>query len=147
MQKKSFTRTSKTRSPAKSKTPTQTKKSLNSHAKSGLKAIKEKLLGRKLPTITLATTDGDSLKLPSDLKDQWTILYFYPRDNTPGCTKQACEYRDKNKSFESNGIRVLGVSSDSLESHQKFTIKYSLNFPLISDPDKKLSLFGPLRTG
>jgi len=77
--------------------------------------------------------------VPKDFKKKWTILYFYPRDNTPGCTKQACTYRDSARQFEKNDIQVFGVSADSLESHAKFQSKFALNFPLLSDPEKKLS--------
>ena len=70
-------------------------------------------------------------------------MYFYPRDNTPGCTTEACDFRDRIKAFESEKTVVLGVSGDTLESHAKFRAKYKLPFPLLTDPDYKIStLYG-----
>ena len=69
---------------------------------------------------------------------QKILLYFYPKDNTPGCTVEACNFRDANQEISAKGIQVIGVSKDSQDSHQKFSNKFSLNFPLWSDPEQKL---------
>jgi peroxiredoxin Q/BCP len=73
-----------------------------------------------------------------DLKKP-TVLYFYPKDDTPGCTVEACEFRDSLSQFAKAGVQVIGVSTDSAESHQKFGQKYGLNFRLVPDPDKAIS--------
>ncbi|HSX24530.1 MAG TPA: peroxiredoxin [Candidatus Andersenbacteria bacterium] len=74
----------------------------------------------------------------SDYKGKWLLLYFYPKDDTPGCTKEACAIRDAWTDFTDGGIHVLGVSKDSVKSHKKFAEKYSLPFPLLADEEKKL---------
>jgi peroxiredoxin Q/BCP len=79
--------------------------------------------------------------LPNDILSKWTLFYFYPKDDTPGCTKQACSYRDNISEFTKRGVQVFGVSLDDLASHKAFSDKFSLNFPLIYDKDKKLSEF------
>lgn len=71
----------------------------------------------------------------SDLHGKTAVLYFYPKDDTPGCTKEACSFRDANREMQKRGIVVLGVSTDSVASHQKFAEKYGLSFPLLSDTD------------
>ena len=71
----------------------------------------------------------------ADLKGKTTVLYFYPKDDTPGCTKEACSFRDANHLMQQRGIVVLGVSADSIESHQQFAEKYGLSFPLLADTD------------
>lgn len=96
-------------------------------------------VGKKLPKVTLPVTGGDPITLPDDVKGQWTVLYFYPKDDTPGCTKQACSYQENTQAFKKLGAKVYGVSLDSIESHNKFRNKFSLQFPLISDPEHKLS--------
>ena len=73
-----------------------------------------------------------------DLKGQWYVLYFYPKDNTSGCTKQACDFRDSMSSLATLGVKVIGVSPDSIKSHQKFINDHELNFSLISDEDKSI---------
>lgn len=73
-----------------------------------------------------------------DLKGQWYVLYFYPKDNTSGCTKQACDFRDSMSSLSKLGVKVIGVSPDSIKSHQKFINDHELNFALISDEDKSI---------
>ncbi|GHO73340.1 peroxiredoxin [Ktedonobacter sp. SOSP1-85] len=79
----------------------------------------------------------------STLKNHVTVLYFYPKDNTPGCTAEACSFRDANHEMQRRGAVVLGVSADDLSSHQKFAEKYSLSFPLLADADTKVSqLYG-----
>ncbi len=92
------------------------------------------------PDFTLAAigpedvVKNDQIHL-SDLRGKVTVLYFYPKDDTPGCTKEACNFRDANREMQKRGIVVLGVSTDSIVSHQKFAEKYGLAFPLLSDPD------------
>ncbi|MEI6886692.1 MAG: peroxiredoxin [bacterium] len=76
----------------------------------------------------------------NDFKGKTTVLYFYPKDQTPGCVKEACSVRDSNSELLAMGIQVLGVSGDDISSHIEFIKKYSLNFPLISDTERKLSL-------
>lgn len=90
--------------------------------------------GDKAPDFELTTGDGDNVHL-GDLKGKPVVLYFYPRDDTPGCTVEACSFRDLSPQFDKRGVIVYGVSTDSAKSHTKFTQKYGLNFPLLSDPD------------
>ncbi|MEI6462729.1 MAG: peroxiredoxin [bacterium] len=75
-----------------------------------------------------------------DFKGKTTVLYFYPKDQTPGCIKEACSFRDTNSDIQSMGVQVLGVSGDDISSHIEFIKKYSLNFPLIADTERKLSM-------
>jgi thioredoxin-dependent peroxiredoxin len=93
--------------------------------------------GDKAPAFSALTTDGSKLKL-ADLKGKHVILYFYPKDDTPGCTKEACAFRDAYADFAKKGAVVLGVSTDPVKSHQKFTEKFKLPFPLLADEDKAL---------
>ncbi len=93
--------------------------------------------GKAAPLFTLPDAQGNKIAL-KDLKGKEVILYFYPRDDTPGCTKEACGFRDLWGEIEELGVVVLGVSPDSGESHEKFSKKYNLPFTLLSDPDKKL---------
>ena len=93
--------------------------------------------GKKAPAFTLTDADGRKVKL-SDFAGKDLVLYFYPKDDTPGCTKEACGFRDFNKELTKLGTAVLGVSADGGESHQKFKAKYKLPFPLLSDPDKAM---------
>ena len=81
--------------------------------------------------------DGRSIQL-SDFKGSKLILYFYPKDNTPGCTAEACDLRDNYKMWLTKGYKILGISPDSQQSHQKFIAKYNLPFPLIADEDKTI---------
>ena len=69
----------------------------------------------------------------TDYKGQWVVVYFYPRDDTPGCTKEACGFRDKSQPYKDENIAILGISKNSVDSHRKFAEKYHLNFPLLSD--------------
>lgn len=78
------------------------------------------------------------LRRLSDYKGKWVILYFYPKDDTPGCTKEACNFRDSFHELEKLGVQILGVSKDSVASHKKFADKYNLNFPILSDESKKV---------
>ena len=93
--------------------------------------------GDKAPDFTLPTDGTGSFSL-SKLKGKKIVLYFYPKDDTPGCTKEACGFRDLWKDLQKAGVVVLGVSADSPASHEKFTAKYKLPFPLLSDPDRKV---------
>ena len=93
--------------------------------------------GKAAPAFTLVNQDGGKISL-EELRGQNVIVYFYPRDDTPGCTKEACGFRDFNKEIQALDTVILGVSPDSPESHQKFIDKYSLNFDLLSDPDRKV---------
>jgi len=95
-------------------------------------------VGAKAPAFTLLTDQGTKAKL-SDFKGSPVVLYFYPKDDTPGCTKEACAFRDASKELKKLGAVVLGVSPDSSESHAKFRDKYSLNFTLLADPDHALA--------
>jgi peroxiredoxin Q/BCP len=93
--------------------------------------------GKAAPAFTLVNQDGETISL-KELRGQNVIVYFYPRDDTPGCTKEACGFRDFNREIQALDTVILGVSPDSPESHQKFIDKYSLNFDLLSDPDRKV---------
>jgi peroxiredoxin Q/BCP len=97
------------------------------------------LEGTVLPSLKLPSTSGNELSLPDDLKGHWTLIYFYPKDDTPGCTIQACAYRDDLSSFKDLGASIFGVSLDDLTSHNNFIDKFALNFPLIVDADHKLA--------
>ena len=90
--------------------------------------------GSPAPAFTLAADDGTKVKL-SDLKGSPVVLYFYPGDDTPGCTREACAFRDRKAELQKLGAKVLGISTDDVASHVKFRDKYSLNFPLLADPD------------
>jgi thioredoxin-dependent peroxiredoxin len=94
-----------------------------------------------IPTMSLKVSGGKDLNLPDDFKNRWTLLYFYPKDDTPGCTVQACSYRDNIQGFSDLGVSIYGVSLDDLASHEAFREKYHLNFPLIFDESKALSTF------
>jgi len=98
----------------------------------------DKAVGTHCPELTLQTNLGD-LILPAEFKNSWNLVYFYPKDDTQGCTTQACAYRDNVKDFLDEKINVWGVSADSLESHENFVSKYGLNFALIVDSERKLA--------
>lgn len=91
-------------------------------------------VGQPAPDFTLLADDGRSVSL-RDLRGRKVVLYFYPKDDTPGCTKEACSFRDNLGRITSKGAVVYGVSKDGLESHRKFKAKYALPFPLLSDAD------------
>jgi peroxiredoxin Q/BCP len=93
--------------------------------------------GEKAPDFTGKDQNGEEIKL-SDYKGKKVVLYFYPKDDTPGCTKQACSLRDGFAELKKNNIEVLGVSADDKESHQKFIEKYDLPFTLLADIDKTI---------
>ncbi len=90
--------------------------------------------GTKAPDFTLFDKDGNSVSL-SDFLGKKVIIYFYPKDNTPGCTRQACAFAELYGKFKEKGIEVIGISKDSTDSHRKFAEKYSLPFILLSDPE------------
>ena len=93
-------------------------------------------IGTKAPDFTLFDKDGKSISL-SDFLGKRVVLYFYPKDNTPGCTRQACAFAGAYKEFEARDVVVIGISRDSVASHQKFAEKYDLPFILLSDPDRQ----------
>jgi thioredoxin-dependent peroxiredoxin len=93
--------------------------------------------GDKAPDFSAETSGGGRASL-SELKGKQIVLYFYPRDDTPGCTKEACAFRDAYSDFRKKGAVVLGVSTDPVKSHDKFTEKFKLPFPLLADPEKKI---------
>jgi peroxiredoxin Q/BCP len=94
--------------------------------------------GKPAPEFTLPSSEGKEVSLKG-LRGKTVVLYFYPKDDTPGCTREACAFRDTQAKIKKAGAVVLGVSGDSLESHGKFSTKYRLNFPLLSDPDKTVA--------
>lgn len=88
----------------------------------------------KAPDFKLPDQNGEMHTL-SDYKGKWLILYFYPKDDTPGCTKEACNFRDQSAEFAKRDIQIVGISKDSVASHKKFVDKYHLNFTLLSDSE------------
>ncbi|UCE95304.1 MAG: thioredoxin-dependent thiol peroxidase [Candidatus Bathyarchaeota archaeon] len=98
--------------------------------------------GEEAPNFTLQADDGRKVSL-KDYRGKKVVLYFYPKDGTPGCTREAIEFRDMAKEFEKEGVKIIGVSKDSVKSHQKFKQKHNLPFTLLSDPEgKALDLYG-----
>ena len=94
--------------------------------------------GARAPEFDMQSDDGKTWKL-SELRGRKVVLYFYPKDDTPGCTTQACDVRDRIEEFDAKGAVVLGVSPDTVESHGKFRSKFGLNFPLLADPDHSVA--------
>jgi len=94
-------------------------------------------VGDKAPAFTVATNGGGTVSL-ADYKGKHVVLYFYPKDDTPGCTKEACAFRDGFAAFKKKGAVVLGVSPDPVKSHDKFVEKFKLPFTLLADTDKKI---------
>jgi len=94
--------------------------------------------GRRAPAFTLTADDGTKVRL-SDQKGSPVVLYFYPKDDTPGCTREACAFRDQQAKLKKLGAKVFGVSPDGVESHVKFRGKYRLNFPLLADVGHKVA--------
>ncbi|MEM9212796.1 MAG: thioredoxin-dependent thiol peroxidase [Cyanobacteria bacterium P01_F01_bin.150] len=103
-------------------------------------------VGDKAPDFSLPDGNGNQVSL-ADFRGKYVVLYLYPRDNTPGCTKEACGFRDNYKSYTSQDVVVLGLSTDDAKSHAKFTSKHNLPFPLLSDQDgtiaAKYESYGP----
>ena len=95
-------------------------------------------VGDAAPAFSLKTGDGRTATL-ADFKGRKVVLYFYPKDDTPGCTKEACGFRDELADFKKLGAVVLGVSGDGVDSHQKFSDKFRLTFPLLSDSEAKIA--------
>lgn len=96
-------------------------------------------VGDTAPDFSAQTHDGQTVRLKEHLGKKKVVLYFYPRDNTPGCTKEACSFRDEQAAIQAKGAVVYGVSGDSAASHNKFIDKFSLNFPLLVDTEKTIS--------
>jgi len=94
--------------------------------------------GQKAPDFALPSTEGKVISLSDYLGKSNVVLYFYPKDDTPGCTKEACFFRDMRAEFASAGAEILGVSVDSVESHERFASKYHLPFPLLADEDQSV---------
>jgi peroxiredoxin Q/BCP len=95
--------------------------------------------GDTAPLFTGQDQHGKTFKLKSSIGKKNVLLYFYPKDNTPGCTKEACGFRDRMSELQKDNVEVIGVSFDSAESHQKFIGEYKLNFRLLADPDGKIT--------
>lgn len=93
--------------------------------------------GMQAPDFSYTDSDGKQRKL-SDLKGRRVVLYFYPKDSTPGCTAEACDFRDNYVMWQKKGFEVIGISADSEASHRKFAEKHSLPFPLVADTDKTI---------
>src|ERR1041385_2054321 len=95
--------------------------------------------GDKAPLVEGKDQSGKTWKLADDVGKKVVLLYFYPKDDTPGCTKEACGFRDSIADLQKENVEVIGVSFDSADSHQKFIAKYNLNFPLLADTDGKIA--------
>lgn len=93
-------------------------------------------IGNAAPTISMVDSDGNNFSIPNGKK---TVLYFYPKDNTPGCTAQACNLNENLEALQAKGFQVVGVSIDTNASHTKFKAKYNLAFPLLTDPEHQLA--------
>jgi thioredoxin-dependent peroxiredoxin len=96
-------------------------------------------VGEKAPLVEGKDQDGKTWKLSDEVGKKVVLLYFYPKDDTPGCTKEACGLRDRMGDLKKDNVEVVGVSFDSSDSHQKFISKFSLNFPLLADTDGKIA--------
>lgn len=96
------------------------------------------VVGEKAPSFMLPDANNKTYQL-SDFAGQWLVLYFYPKDDTPGCTKEACHFRDDHQDFSAIGASVIGISADTRASHDAFTKKYNLPFPLLSDPSGQVT--------
>ncbi len=94
-------------------------------------------IGSQAPDFALQDQTG-RMRTLQDFKGNWLVVYFYPKDDTPGCTKEACSFRDSFTELLKNNIKVVGISKDSVTSHKKFADKYSLTFPLLADEDKSV---------
>ena len=104
-------------------------------------------VGDRAPEFSATTAEGKTIRLADYLGQRAVVLFFYPKDGTPICTQEACAFRDSYEQFVEGGAEVIGISSDSEESHRNFSQQHRLSFPLISDPDGKLrALFGVPKT-
>jgi thioredoxin-dependent peroxiredoxin len=102
-------------------------------------------IGDLAPELKLKDQNGNLVFLRDYASKKWVVLYFYPKDDTPGCTKEACSFRDESERLAPFNAQILGVSVDSSESHKKFARKYKLNFPLLADSAKKVTkIYGAL---
>jgi peroxiredoxin Q/BCP len=100
-------------------------------------------IGDKIPEFTLQNQDGEPVNIKDIIGKKTVVLYFYPKDDTPGCTKEACSFRDQYTVFQDLGCEVIGISSDAPKAHKEFAIKYKLPFPLLADENKTVrTLFG-----
>ena len=100
-------------------------------------------VGEQAPTFTAPLQDGGTFDSATLLGRKWLVLFFYPKDNTPVCTKEACAFRDSYEKFAAAGAEVVGVSSDSVDSHAQFAAKHRLPFPIVADTDRRVrKLFG-----
>jgi peroxiredoxin Q/BCP len=97
------------------------------------------IVGKPAPDFTLPSTTGEPISLKQFKNKKTVVLYFYPKDETPGCTKEACSFRDMNEELEKHNVVVLGVSTDSIESHNAFRAKHKLPFTLLADEDAAVS--------
>jgi len=129
---------------AKPKTSAKLAKKLPAAAAKGASQRSAAALeGKKAPAFSLADADGNSIAMKDLIGANNLVLYFYPKDMTPGCTIEACSFRDHNDRIAALGAKVVGISADSSASHTKFTAKHDLNFPLLADPDNKVTkLYG-----
>jgi thioredoxin-dependent peroxiredoxin len=101
------------------------------------------VIGKTAPDFTLPSTTGESISLRQYKGKKTVVLYFYPKDDTPGCTREACDFRDHHEELEKHAVVILGVSTDSLDSHRAFQEKHRLPFPLLADEDAAVSkLYG-----
>jgi len=101
------------------------------------------VIGKPAPDFTLPSTTGENISLRQYKGKKTVVLYFYPKDETPGCTREACDFRDHSAEFEKLNVVVLGISNDNMELHQHFREKHKLPFPLLSDEDASVSkMFG-----
>ena len=97
------------------------------------------VIGKMAPDFSLPASNGETISLKQYKGKKTVVLYFYPKDDTPGCTKEACDFRDHSAEFEQNNVVVLGVSTDPMESHNKFRDKFRLPVPLLADEDAAVS--------
>jgi peroxiredoxin Q/BCP len=97
------------------------------------------VIGKPAPDFSLPSTTGETISLRQYKGKKTVVLYFYPKDETPGCTREACDFRDQFSEFERHSVVVLGVSTDNLDSHRQFTDKHHLPFTLLSDEDASVS--------
>lgn len=102
-------------------------------------AMLQPVIGKPAPDFSLESTSGETVTLRQFKGKKTLVLYFYPNDDTPGCTKEACQFRDLELDFNDTGAVIYGVSTDDMESHKKFQYKHQLGFPLLSDPDAATS--------
>jgi thioredoxin-dependent peroxiredoxin len=125
------------------KTAPKVSKAAKKPAASAAKKAGAILEGKKAPAFQLADANGKTVALKDLLGENHLVLYFYPKDMTPGCTIEACSFRDNNDRLIALGAQVIGISADSSASHTKFTEKHGLNFPLLADPENKVTgLYG-----